>query len=272
MKNKSNLHTHTTFSDGKNSMEEMIRAAISKGFVSLGISDHAPSIYEADYALPADRIAEYRREFFRLKEKYRDKIQIYLGIEMDALSDLPADGFDYVIGSVHNLLDNEGNCYSVDHVPEAVERGIRKLCGGDEKLYVYGYFDTLCSMAEKRKPDIIGHMDLFMKLNGNSRFFDVDSAWYRSLCADIAARIAAVGRIVEVNTALAKYPGRNIPYPSPFMLTRLAREGVSVTLTSDSHHADTLDFWFDEALALLKHCGFRAVKQLHDNKFIDLEI
>ena len=40
---KTSFHTHTTFCDGKNTPEEMVVAAIEKGFVALGFSTHSPS-------------------------------------------------------------------------------------------------------------------------------------------------------------------------------------------------------------------------------------
>jgi histidinol-phosphatase (PHP family) len=48
-------HTHTTFSDGKNSMEEMVLAAIERGMPAIGFSDHSDSPYQ-DYCM---RVAEY---------------------------------------------------------------------------------------------------------------------------------------------------------------------------------------------------------------------
>ena len=46
MKLRANAHTHTTFCDGKNSVEEMTLAAIERGFVALGFSMHGWTPYE----------------------------------------------------------------------------------------------------------------------------------------------------------------------------------------------------------------------------------
>jgi len=268
---KSNLHTHTTFSHGFNTMEEMALAAIARNFTSLGISEHAPSVFE-DYALPLGRVGDYKQEFYRLREKYKDNIQLYLGMERDVLSDYPADGLDYVIGSVHILRDDMGCLHCVDWQPDMYERGIQKIGGGDVRIFVARYFDAICEMAEVNSPDIIGHMDLIVKLNTNSRFFNEDSGWYRELCANTVTRLAKSGCIIELNTALAGRSGRDIPYPSPFLLERLAVEKAPVTISSDSHRAEDLDFWFRDAVALLKRCGFRTVKQMLDGGFIDVEL
>ncbi|MCL2055719.1 MAG: histidinol-phosphatase [Oscillospiraceae bacterium] len=271
MKLKSNLHTHTSFSDGINTMEEMVTAAISKGFVSLGISDHGPEPY--DKALRHEDIPAYKQEFYRLKEKYADEIELYLGIEHDWLSDWEAQGLDYTIGSVHYLRDEEsGGHFCIDYKPEMFAEGVEKLAHGDVRQFIALYFDTLCQMAQTRKPDIIGHMNIIVKLNGGGRFFDEGSDWYRDICADTAARIADVGCLAEINTALARQPGREFFYPSPFILERLWKEGGGVVISSDCHSADSLDFRFDEAAEMLKRCGFKAVKQLQNGKFTDIEI
>ena len=67
-----NLHTHSTFCDGRNAPEEIVLTAIDRGFDSLGFSAHAPSTFNISCELrdPEGYINEIRR----LKEKYLDKI------------------------------------------------------------------------------------------------------------------------------------------------------------------------------------------------------
>ena len=72
-----NFHTHTTFSDGKNTPEEVILFAVENGFESLGFSDHGYTSYDERYCMK-DTLG-YIKEIKRLKEKYQDKIEIYLG-------------------------------------------------------------------------------------------------------------------------------------------------------------------------------------------------
>lgn len=77
-----NLHTHTTFCDGKNSPEEMVLSAISKGFSVLGFSGHGYTSYDLSYCMKD--MGGYISTVNMLKEKYKDKIEIYLGVEEDA--------------------------------------------------------------------------------------------------------------------------------------------------------------------------------------------
>jgi histidinol-phosphatase (PHP family) len=268
----SNLHTHSKFSDGDNTLEEIVLAALEKGFVSLGFSEHAPSPYEKEVSMPLSRVEEYRQEFARLRQKYAGRIELYLGIELDALSPFDPAGLDYFIGSLHYVMDADGNAHCVDWKPEMMEDAIRTVGGGDVRRFIGHYFDRLIAMAETRRPDIIGHVDIFTKLNDNSRFFDEEAAWYKSLCAEVAERLAATGLIIEVNTGLAQRPGRSRPYPSAHMLSCLRKAGAAVTISSDSHQKAKLDYWFREAESLLRQVGYTSVKMMRGGHFVDVEL
>ena len=99
----SNLHTHTTFCDGANTPEEMVKRALALDYKSLGFSSHAYSPDGDDWCLLPEREIEYRDEILRLKEKYADKIEIYLGIEKDVFSKELSFKPEYIIGSLHYI-------------------------------------------------------------------------------------------------------------------------------------------------------------------------
>lgn len=85
-----NLHTHSLYCDGAATIEEMIVSAIENGFDSLGISSHGPVDEETYWNIKKDKVEEYIEEVKRLKEKYKDKIEIFLGMELDYI---PGIGF-----------------------------------------------------------------------------------------------------------------------------------------------------------------------------------
>ena len=74
---KCNFHTHSKFCDGKNTAEEMVLAAIEKGFDVLGFSSHCmhplnPEFYKPFdniWHIPAENIKAYTQEIHRLKTK-----------------------------------------------------------------------------------------------------------------------------------------------------------------------------------------------------------
>ena len=92
-----NYHTHSTFSDGKNTPEEIVCYAIEIGMTSIGFSDHCHTPFDTRYCM--NDTSGYIREINRLKKVYGDKIQIYLGIEEDAHCCTNQQNFDYIIGS-----------------------------------------------------------------------------------------------------------------------------------------------------------------------------
>ena len=83
---RADFHTHTVFSDGHDTAEEMVRSAIACGMTSIGISDHSCISFDDSWTLTSDTIAAYRDEVERLKEKYSGQIDIYCGIELDLYS------------------------------------------------------------------------------------------------------------------------------------------------------------------------------------------
>jgi len=100
------FHVHSTYSDGKASLEDMIREAERLEYEYVGISDHSQS---AKYAggLDAEKIKKQFKEIDSLQKKF--KIRIFKGIESDIKNDGSLDydektlrDFDFVIGSVHS--------------------------------------------------------------------------------------------------------------------------------------------------------------------------
>lgn len=91
-----NLHNHTTFSDGKKTPKEIIEEAIEKGLDEIGITDHYE--YFLGFFRYKSNISLYFRVLNHLKEKYKDKIKVFAGLEMDVKvideADLPYEFFD----------------------------------------------------------------------------------------------------------------------------------------------------------------------------------
>jgi len=100
------FHLHTTWSDGRNSLEEMAQRAVEKGYEYLGVSEHSQSAFYAN-GLDKKRILEQKKEIEIIQKKF-PSLKIFQGIESDILADgsldYPKDvlqEFDFVIASVH---------------------------------------------------------------------------------------------------------------------------------------------------------------------------
>jgi len=104
---KGMLHVHSTWSDGRNSLEEMVRATIKLGYTYLGISDHSQAAYYA-HGLKPERV-KVQWERIEALNQYYQPFHIFKGIEADILKNGSLDydeellaGFDFVIASIHS--------------------------------------------------------------------------------------------------------------------------------------------------------------------------
>jgi len=164
----SNYHSHCTFCDGRSSMEDFVRFAISRGIKKYGFSSHAPLPFLTKWTMLEDDFADYEKEFKRLKEKYKNKIELYLGLEVDFIhgcSDIRNEFFrdkklDYTIGSIHYLDKIRDNEYwTIDGGFREFNQGLNLLFGGDIRLAAKRFFEITTFMIEKGGFDIVGHFD-----------------------------------------------------------------------------------------------------------------
>lgn len=75
--------------------------------------------------------------------------------------------------------------------------------------------------------------------------------------------------IFEINTGAISRGYRRTPYPHRALLTYLHDHGGRVTLSTDSHRADTVDFGLDLAADLARQTGFTAVSYFDGRNFLD---
>lgn len=261
---KSNCHTHTNYCDGKNTAREMVEAAIEKGFVSLGFSGHSPMKDKNEWTMSAQGVKAYMSEIKALKEKYKDKIDILCGIELDAdYDDVNPEAFDFVIGSVHQLKMN-GVAYDVDYTADVLKKAVDEFFGGSFNEMSRWYYNMLADFVINTKVDVVGHIDLITKFNVDKPLFDESDAEYRQIVCDAVDRIlsAKPDILFEVNTGAMFRVGKKTPYPAEFILRHIYEKGGRITLTSDSHSVVSLDFAFDTAIEYVKNCGFDSIYYL----------
>ena len=269
----SNLHTHSRYCDGRNTIDEMIRAAIGAGFISIGFSGHCHTGFPDDDCQITD-VDGYFNELEQEKRKYAGTITVFKGLEMESrVSGMGRPVIDprcdYTIGSDHLFWTKEGP-YSVDYTPEEWNNAL-KITGSIEKL-MECYYEELVSFAEEVPFDIVGHVDLYTKFNEGGKLFDENNPRYRDLALYYIERLAKTGKIFEVNTGAIGKGYRDTPYPSPFILKRLLELRAPVILSSDSHSASTICCHFNEAEKLLRDIGFTEQMRLSETGFISVPL
>ena len=68
------LHTHSTFSDGKSTMEEQVLSAIEKGFASVGFSDHSYTNFDLSYCMKQEQVPAYRQNILDLAKEHNVEV------------------------------------------------------------------------------------------------------------------------------------------------------------------------------------------------------
>jgi DNA polymerase (family X) len=202
---KGDLHSHTTLSDGRNSLEEMAEAARDRGYDYLAITDHSASHGFGDHVTPErlwERIEEVRAWNKGYgKKDFRLLVGSEINIGLDGTLDYPDDlvaALDWVVASVHTS-------FSVSE-KQMTERVVTAI--------------------ENPNVDCIGH--LTGRLIGRREPYDIDV----EAVAEAAARN---GTMIEINGN----PNRR---DLSDLHARLAVEaGVKIVLNTDAHGVDTLD-------------------------------
>ena len=173
------IHSHSNWSDGSNTLEEMAAACIKKGYEYLVISDHSKSAFYAN-GLKEDRIREQHQQIEELNRKLAP-FTIFKSIECDILNDGALDyaddvlgTFDLVIASVHsNLKMSEEK--AMNRLLRAIENPFTTILGhmtGRLLLSRPGY-----PVDHKRIIDACVAHKVVIELNAHPRRLDMDWRW-----------------------------------------------------------------------------------------------
>ncbi|PKQ28186.1 MAG: histidinol-phosphatase [Candidatus Anoxymicrobium japonicum] len=244
-------HVHTNMcGHGTGALDELVEAAIAKGLDEVGIADHLPLFYTDDpcLAMAPEDLPVYVERVLDLKERYRRRITVRLGIEADyhaptqekrarLLEQYP---WEYVIGSVHMLDD-----WLFDD-----PRQLARYEGLDIDQFYIDYLNAVGDMISTGLYNTVGHADLAKKFNVRASI-DLEPR-YR----DLLMKIKNAGACYEINTAGLRWPVREM-YPAPEFVKLAASLGVPVTLGSDAHNPQDIARDFDSALTLINDAGYK---------------
>lgn len=278
----SNFHSHCTFCDGRSHPEDYIKFALSQHFRAYGFSSHSPLPFETFWNMSISDMPEYINEISRLKEKYKDQIEIYTGLEIDYLDEsynasnpyfqsLP---LDYRISSVHfisweqPLLEENMTCIDGSYADFA--KAVEQRYQNDIQPIVEDFFHSSMQMVELGGFDIVGHMDKIY-LNANKHpDFDIEAQWYVKRLEALIDLIAEKELIVEINTKNFQRKQQTFPHSNLFKL--LYKYNVPVMVNSDSHFPDLINTGRTAILKKLKETGYQTTRELVAGKWEDLKI
>ena len=173
------IHSHSQWSDGTHSLEEMAVAAKEQGFEYLVISDHSKSAFYAN-GLQIERVFAQHEQIEELNAQLAP-FKIFKSIECDILTDGNLDydarilqSFDLVIASIHsNLKMNEEK--ATERLLKAIENPYTNILGhmtGRLLLGRAGY-----PIQHKRIIDACAANNVVIELNAHPRRLDIDWTW-----------------------------------------------------------------------------------------------
>ncbi len=255
---KTNYHTHTKrCMHARGEDEEYVISAIKAGFDVLGFSDHCPWNYKSDFVanmrMPMREFPGYIESMRYLRDKYKDQIQILIGLEceyfeeyMDDLKKLIADyELDYVILGNHYYKSDEygsyfGFCANHEMIKEYVEETIKGMESG-----VFAY---------------LAHPDLFM---GNWPEFDETCAW---AAHEICKKAEELDMILEYNLGGVRYSmgGRKCGYPCDEFWKIASTYNIKAIVGVDAHDNKNLEDeeTFNKAIKYLEDLGLEVVNEI----------
>ncbi len=246
-----NYHTHTYRCHHAFGTErEYIEKAIDAGFTVLGFSDHTPQFYRTDYynknKMRPEELQGYVETILSLKEEYRGRIEIPLGLEVE-----------YYPAIFDRLLT-----FLKDYPIEYFILG-QHYIGSDEKIYsgaptgdkkiLFDYVAQVKEALSTGRFSCLAHPDLIN--------YTGDAASYYSAMKDLCRTCRDLGIPVELN--LHGLEGhRN--YPNTLFFRIAAEEGLSVILGSDAHLPEEVykEQVAREAMQMAKLCGCHVIDTL----------
>lgn len=252
---KFDLHTHHyRCGHAEGDIRDYIEAAIAAGLVAIGISDHSPYFASSEeqaqplIAMGKSEFPLYVAEILRLKEEYKSKIDVLLGVESDFYPEV-ADAyrveyakypFDYIIGSVHQV-----NGVSIFN-----RKRWNKLTGPQKIMAKETYYELIQQSARSGMFQILGHIDAM------KGFYPLFSE-IKTNAADEALRVIGECKLaIEINTS-GKTKDCGGWYPSDEILERALYHRVEVTFGSDAHKPSRVGEDCDAVSNRLKEIGFK---------------
>ncbi len=260
------FHMHTNFStdaDRTCTPESMIEGAIKKGLKTICFTDHQDFDYpnngmEGEFQLDYDM---YFATLQLLQAKYRDQIEVLIGIEFGLQPHLgklyhehsEKYPFDFIIGSTH-VFDGVDPYYPGYFGNRSDEEGYRRA------------FEIILKNTQNVSDyDVAGHLDYVVRY-GKEQTRAYSYRKYSDLIDEILKTLIEKGKGIELNTSGLKY-GLGFAHPHMDILNRYRELGGEIiTVGSDAHKPEHIAYDFLKVKEILLACGFKYYTEFRQRK------
>lgn len=251
----------------------MAHHAYQAGYRYLGFSSHAPLPFDTNWNMRWERISDYAATIRALGSVYAPKgMSILLGLEIDYLENLvhPRDPVydvikpDFRLGSVHYIIPEEGEAFTVDENATDFAHHVKLACHGDHSILWKQYYRNITAMIEKGGFDIIAHFDIVRKNNQNGMYFDEDSPAYLDAAFEAIDAAAEQDIVAEINTGGIARGKTLTPYPAMTLLKRMREKKVRITIGDDAHGPSHLGAYQQTAREWAQAAGYESLVYLNE--------
>ncbi|TKA81643.1 hypothetical protein B0A49_00529 [Cryomyces minteri] len=266
-------HSHSAqfCSHATNTLEEVVRRAISLKMEVFAMTEHMPRDEEDLYpeeleinttaASLVQLFDDYYAEAVRLRQAYASQIKLLIGFETDWIRPsslkltedlLKKYQVDLVVGSIHHV-----RTVPIDFDRSKYEEARRVTGGTDEKLFE-AYFDEQYGMLQALKPPVVGHFDLIrLKSDDPERSFKQWAGVWDRVNRNLRF-VADYGGIVELNSSALR-KGMTEPYPKKEICEAFVGMGGRFTLSDDSHGCDQVGLNYGKVLDAIRSAGIQEI-------------
>ena len=268
---KYSYHTHTNFSDGHNTITEMLRQATELGWQEIGISDHlivhkdfkqSPSwnkmqhyygsqIYRTEFKEAVSVFLKHKEEIKKAAKFF--PLKVFVGAEVDFFTyDGWLDEFkdfqrqvnlDYYISGNHYMFGSEKD-FPIE--PEDLSVFIESK--EDQQKYIINHFKTLEKASESGLFDFMAHIDYVRRspLVGEQNFASEKKHMLETFAKNNTA--------VELSTKGLRKDGDF--YPVHSLLEEMKAQNISVVISDDAHRTSELGQDFSKAELCLQNMNY----------------
>lgn len=188
---RSDLHMHTTWSDGAQSIEEMVQACQEKGYNYMAITDHSKFLRVAN-GLSVERLKRQHEEVRNLNKTMED-FTVFTGIEMDILPDGSLDYSDDVLKDVDFVIASIHSSFQQDE--ETIMKRLEKACRNPHVAMIAHPTGRLIGRRDgypvnmKKLFELAVETGTILELNANPNRLDLSAEWLKK-AQDAGVKIA----------------------------------------------------------------------------------
>ena len=249
------LHSHCERSfDCEIPFSVMCDAAVSRGVGAFALTDHCDLNASSDESTVIDNIRLSLCDAKAQGERLAGTLKVLKGIELgQPLHNLPLadkiaamNGIDFTLCSIHEISGKQ-DFYYLDYNNEDVDALLSQ------------YFQEMLEAVRWNKFDSLAHLTYPIRYICGKYGIPVDLSRYSDVIDEILSMLAKNGKALEVNSSgLGMEIGETLP---PRAIIERFRQlgGEYITVGSDAHLPQNVGFRIEDALALVRECGFDSV-------------